>query len=155
MQRVFRFSLVGLLGIASLTACGDKVNVVGPTSTSVGSQVHGVTVTPTAATMNVGDKLTFVASVNADAGVADKTVAWTSSNTAVATIDATGVVTAKAAGTSSIIATSNADKTQAAAATVTVGAGAVTSITVSSINQTTCGILSGCTSAPANLANIV
>src|SRR5205085_11462883 len=99
--------------------------------------------------------ITCVAAVNAGTGVTDKTVTWTSSNTAVATVDATGVVTAKAAGTSSIIATSNADKTQAAAATVTVGAGAVTTITVSSINQTICGFFGGCSSAPANLANIV
>jgi len=76
MQRVFRFSLIGLLGVASLTACGDKVNVVGPTTNAADNQVHGVTVTPTSAPMNIGDKLTFVASVNAGPGVTDKTVTW-------------------------------------------------------------------------------
>ena len=30
MQSVVRSSLVGLLALASLTACGDKVNVVQP-----------------------------------------------------------------------------------------------------------------------------
>jgi hypothetical protein len=154
MQRVFRFSLIGLLGVASLTACGDKVNVVGPTTNAADNQVHGVTVTPPNATMAIGDKLTFIAAVNAGPAVTDKTVTWSSSNSAVASVDATGVVTAKAAGTTSIIATSNADKTQAAAATVTVGATTPTTITVSSINQTICGF-GGCSSAPANLANIV
>jgi hypothetical protein len=44
MQSVFRFSLVGILGIASLTACGDKVNPIVGTQTD--SSVTGVTVTP-------------------------------------------------------------------------------------------------------------
>jgi hypothetical protein len=155
MQRVFRFSLIGLLAVAGLTACGDKVNVQGPTTNPADAQVHGVTVTPAAATMAIGDKLTFIAAVNAGPSVTDKTVTWSSSNTTVASVDATGIVTAKASGTTSIIATSNADKSQAAAATVTVGATTPTTVTVSSINQTTCGIFGGCTSAPANLANII
>jgi trimeric autotransporter adhesin len=153
MQRVFRFSLIGILGIASLTACGDKVQVAG-VNNSADSTVTGVTVTPTSATMAVGDKLTFFASVSTGSAIKDHTVTWSSSNTAVATVDATGIVTAKAAGTTSIIATANADKTQGASATVTVGAGVQPSVSVSSINQTLCGFGS-CSSVPANLANVV
>jgi hypothetical protein len=148
MQRVFRFSLIGILGIAGLTACGDKVNVVGPSNGGADTTVKGVTVTPTSANMNVGDKLTFFAAVNT-AGT-NKTVTWSSSNTNVATVDAAGVVTAKAAGTTSIIATANADKTQGASATVTVGAGGIPTLTISSINQN-----NGLNSLPANLANVV
>jgi hypothetical protein len=149
MQRVFRFSLIGILGIAGLTACGDKVNVQG-VNNSADSTVIGVTVTPTSATMNVGDKLTFFASVSTGSAIKDHTVTWSSSNAAVATVDATGIVTAKAAGTTSIIATANADKTQGASATVTVGAGAQPTLTISSINQN-----NGLNSLPANLANVV
>jgi len=150
MQRVFRFSLIGILGIAGLTACGDKVQVQGPSTPAVDSSVKSATVTPPTANMNIGDKLTFFASVSTGAGQKDHTVTWSSSNTTVATVDATGVVTAKAAGTTSIIATSNADKSQGAAASVTVGAGAITTITVATINQKT-----GLTSVPANLAAVV
>jgi hypothetical protein len=150
MQRVFRYySLLSALTLAAgLTACGDKVQVQGPTSPTV----LGVTVTPPSATMQVGDKLQFAASVNAGQGVA-RTVTWKSSNTAVVTVDNTGLATAVTAGTASIVATSTVDPSQSGAAAVTVGGGLQPTITVSNINQTTCagGI---CNSVPANLQNV-
>jgi hypothetical protein len=148
--------LLGLLALAGLTACGDKVTVPAATTTPVDNTVHGVTVSPPSATMNVGDKVTFAASVNAGAGVTDRTVVWTTSNTNVITVDNTGAVTAKANGTASVIATSHADPTQSGAAVVTVGSGtgAIPTITVATVNQTICGALGQCNSVPANLANV-
>lgn len=65
--------------------------------------VSGVTLSQTAAAMTVGNALTLTATV-APSNASNKTVTWTSSNTAVATV-ADGVVTAVAAGTATITAT--------------------------------------------------
>src|ERR1043165_6618705 len=80
MQRVVRSTLVGVLTLAGLTACGDKVPLPPPvTTTTVPSNVvRSVTVTPASANLNVGDKVSLTASVNADAGVTDRTVTWSS-----------------------------------------------------------------------------
>jgi len=118
MQRVVRSTLVGLLTLAGLTACGDKVTVPPQTTTPVGTVVHRVTVTPDNLQLKVGDKVTLAASVDADAGVTDRTVTWSSSNTAVATVDATGLVTAVAGGNATIIAKSKADANVSGAAAV-------------------------------------
>src|SRR5262249_14383323 len=109
---------------------------------------------PNAATIAVGGSITLAASVDADAGVTVRTVTWTSSDATVATVDATGKVTGVKAGTASIIATSAADANGkgAAAITVTGGTTQAPTVTISSINMTTCGA-NGCTSTPANVAN--
>ena len=60
------------------------------------------------------------------ANTTDKTVAWSSSNTDVAVVDATGLVTAVGAGTANIIATSNAVSTVTGSAAFTVTAEAST-----------------------------
>lgn len=161
MQRVVRSTLVGLLTLASLTACGDKVTVPQQTTTVVppGTTVRGVTVSPASATLNVGDKITLAASVNADAGVTDRTVTWSTSNAAIATVDANGLVTAVASGNATITASSKADATVKGAAIITVNGGgnngAPATVTISSVNQTLCVVGGGCSSVPANLANVV
>src|ERR1044072_8761429 len=99
MQSVVRSSLVGLLALASLTACGDKVNIVQPTSTVAPAVVHGVTVTPnTVPNLQVGASVTLSASVDADAAVTDRTVTWASSDETGASVDETGKVTGVQAG---------------------------------------------------------
>jgi len=160
MHRVFRSTFVGLLALASLTACGDKVSGPEITTTTTGggggNVVHSVTVSPPSATLaKAGDKFTFGVSVDADAGVTDRTVTWTSGNTAVATVDANGTVTAVGAGTTSITAASKASPSVTGSASVTVagGSGAPATVTVSTINQTVCGF-GGCNSVPANLAAV-
>ena len=72
--------------------------------------VTGVSVTPTDLDMEVGEKALLAATVTpSDATI--KTVTWSSSNTAVATVNAsTGEVTAIAEGNAVITATSNADE---------------------------------------------
>ncbi len=151
MPSVVRSSVIlGALALAvtsGLTACGDKVNV---TQTPVDSTVHQVVVSPPSATMNVGDKVTFAASVSAGVGQTNLNVTWSSSNTAVATVDANGVTTAVGGGTASIIAASAANPAIKGAAVVTVGAVVQPTVTIASINQTT---LAG--SVPANLGNVV
>ena len=66
--------------------------------------VSGVALDKTSAELQVGKTLTLTATVTPD-NATDKAVAWTSSNDAVATVDANGVVTAKAEGTATITAT--------------------------------------------------
>ena len=131
---------VFLAAVVIMIACGDKVTVPQPsptTTTTTTTVVHSVTVTPPAVTLNVGDKVTLAASVDADAGVNDRTVTWSSSNTAIATVDLNGVVTAVAPGNASIIAASKADAGVRGAASITVGASsAPATITISSINTT-------------------
>ena len=101
MHKFSRTLLVaGVLAFGTLSAaCGDKVTVAGqPTG------VQSITVTPPTATINVGESITLAASVTADAATA-KTVTWTSSAAATATVDATGKVTGVKAGNVTITAT--------------------------------------------------
>ena len=154
MQRVVRSSLVGLLTLAGLTACGDKVTVP-PTQTTPPDQVvHSVTVTPSSVSLKVGDKVTLAASVDAGAGVTNRGVTWSTSSATVATVDANGTVTAVAGGTATIIAKSAADPTVSGAAVVQVAATVPAAVTVGQINQTVCVVGGACTSIPANLSNV-
>ena len=66
--------------------------------------VTGVTLNKTSATLAVGGTDTLTATVAPD-GATDKSVAWSSDNPSVATVDANGVVTAVASGTANITAT--------------------------------------------------
>jgi hypothetical protein len=103
--------------------------------------------------MKIGDKVTLAASVDAGAGVTDRTVQWSSSNVAVVTVDQQGVVTAVAGGTASVIAKATANPSVSGAAVITVGANVNATVTIAGVNQTTCSVL-GCTSTPANIAAI-
>src|SRR5690349_18055382 len=109
MQRVVRSTLVGLLTVAGLTACGDKITVPPPTTIPVSNVVREVTVSPQNVSIPVNGTAQLSASVNADAGVTDRTVTWTTSSATVATVDANGLVTGKAAGVATITAASKAD----------------------------------------------
>jgi hypothetical protein len=106
-----------------------------------------------------GGTFQFTASVDADAGIANKTVTWKTGDATIATVDATGKVTASAtkAGQVSVIATSAADASVSGAAVVTVGpaagAGGVVTVSISTINGTVCVPLGACTSVPANVQN--
>lgn len=124
-------------------ACGDKVEIPAAVQTAPSTPttiVHQVVISPGSATLNTGDKITLASSVVADAGVTDRTVTWSSSNTAIASVDANGVVTAGAtAGNVTITATSKADSSVKGAALITVlgaGSGSPATVTISSINTT-------------------
>ena len=65
--------------------------------------VTGLSVTPDSLALKVGESETLAATVTPN-NATNKDVIWTSSNSAVATVDANGQVTAKAAGTANIVA---------------------------------------------------
>ena len=148
MHKVSRsLLLAGVLAFGTLTAaCGDKVEIIQPTTVT---GVTAITVTPAQATIAAGSTIQLASSVVADASTA-KTVTWTSSAATVATVDATGKVTGVGAGTATIIATSTADATKAAAAVITVTGttqNTPNTVAISTITQ-------GGTLFPANLANV-
>lgn len=82
--------------------------------------VTGVTLDQEAVTLNIGDTAPLTATVE-PADATDKTVAWTSDNTAAVTVDENGVVTAVAPGTANVTATT-ADGGFTAVCAVTVNA---------------------------------
>ena len=154
MQSVVRSSLLGLLAMAALAACGDKVTPNDPNNEKV---VHSVTVTPnTVPNLAVGAKIILTASVDADQGVTDRTVAWSSSDATVASVNATtGEVTGVKAGTVTITAKATANPSVAGSALVTVGGGGGNaSISIGQINNTVCVAGGACTSIPATLSNV-
>ena len=79
--------------------------------------VTGVTLNKASTSIEAGETETLVATVAPD-NATDKTVTWSSSNTAVATVDSAGKVTAVSAGSATITATAGTNKT--ATCTVTV-----------------------------------
>ena len=81
--------------------------------------VESVTLDKTTCDLTPNESVQLIATVN-PGYVANKNVTWTSSNTAVATVDANGLVTAVAAGSATITATSEADNTKTATCTVNV-----------------------------------
>jgi uncharacterized protein YjdB len=96
------------------TASGELVVTVLP------HPVASVTVAPDTATLAPGGTRQLAAATK-DAGgnaLTGRAVSWTSSNTAVATVDAGGVVTAHAEGTAAIRATSEGVQSAPAAVTV-------------------------------------
>ena len=81
--------------------------------------VESVTLSEESKELLVGQTLTLTATVSPDDAY-DKTVAYTSNNEAVATVDATGKVTAVSAGTAVITATSVSNNTVSDTCTITV-----------------------------------
>ena len=78
--------------------------------------VNGVIVLPTSASVNVGATIALTATVS-PSNATNKAVTWTSSNTAVATVNVTGVVTGVATG-SAIITVRTVDGNFAATSTI-------------------------------------
>lgn len=86
---------------------------------TVTPRVLGVRVSPERDTIAVAETLGLTVAVDGDSGVS-QAVSWNSASPAIATVSAGGTVTGIAAGTVEITATSLADSTQAATATIIV-----------------------------------
>jgi len=96
--------------------------IVIPSGKVVEVPITSVALNTTSLNLSVNDDATLIATVNPSNTTKDKTVTWTSSNPAVATVSASGQVTAIAAGDTTITATSNGDTTKSASCAVTVTA---------------------------------
>lgn len=121
------FSVQALL-LASFVACSEPVGLGD-------DKVTGVTITPASINMNVGARVTLVATVTAGPAQFNRGVRWVSGNAAVATVDVNGVVASIAVGTTIITATALADTKIKGEAMVTVGAEALGTLIISAINQ--------------------
>ena len=121
-MKVLRSTLVAAVAVIA-AACGDKVNVVGPSTTTATPDVTAITVAPSAATMSVGQTVNFTAAVTAVNGAA-ATVTWSSSDASKVSISTSGVATAVAATPGvAICATSTVNVNTKGCATVVVSAG--------------------------------
>lgn len=101
--------LVAAMGIVVLTilpSCDG--HGVGPSVIVDQVQAAAVQVSPSTATLDVGDTVRLSANVLDSAGneLLDRAVGWASNDTSVATVDGAGLVTARASGTVEIAATS-------------------------------------------------
>ena len=141
---------VGSVGIRATATVGTSsgsgvatVNIV--SSTCV---ISGVTVTPAAASINVGQTVALAGVVNGtNCATADLGVTYTSNNTNIATVSATGVVTGIAGGTTTVLVTSTKDATKQAAMSVQVNVPAPSTISIQSVT-------SGGLGTPVNLSNV-
>jgi hypothetical protein len=123
---------------ATASANGSSASGSATVTVSNTTNVANITLNPTAVTLTVGNTQGINATVNLDPSSTstDRGVTWSSSNDAVATVDANGVVTAVSAGSATITAAAKADPNATATATVTVRNPAPTSISVQSITVT-------------------
>jgi len=119
----------GAAGSATITATSEgQSGTASITVTSV--PVASVSVTPTSANVNEGKTVQLTATPKDGGGnpLSGRTIAWSSSNTAVATVSSSGLVTGKVAGSATITATSEG---QTGASAITVVHVPVASVTVS------------------------
>lgn len=125
-----------------------SVNIASPVP------VTSVSVSPSSATINIGSTQQLTATV-LPANATNKSVTWSSSNTAVATVNASGLVSGVSAGTTNITVTT-VDGGKTATSSINVTAVPVTSV---SVNPTTATISVGntqqltATVLPANATN--
>ena len=105
-MRVLRSSLFVAATAIIAAACGDKVNILQP-NTTTGAAINSVQVAPSTATISVGQAVQLSVAVNATTGVTP-TVTWSTGASAVATVSQTGNVLGIAAGTVGICATASA-----------------------------------------------
>jgi parallel beta-helix repeat protein len=109
------------------------ITAVFPATAAATVPVTGVTVTPAAATINVGATQQLIATV-APANATNKSVTWSSSAPAVATVSDTGLVKGVAAGNVTItVTTADGNRTATSAITVVVP---VTGVTITPASAT-------------------
>ena len=97
----------GSTGSTTITA--SESGITGTTTLTVTSQASGLTVSPSSQTIAPGQTIQFSATQN---GSTVSGVTWSSSNTAVASIDQNGIATGITAGTVTITATATINGSQ-------------------------------------------
>ena len=127
--RRFRATTLAL----GLLACGGGGDASGPPVVVNPPTVRGVAITPTVATIRVGETQSLSAVVDAING-AGTGVTWSSESPTVVSVSSTGLVTAIAIGTGTIRATSAADTRVSATATITVQAARNISLTPTTVS---------------------
>ena len=106
----------GSANITVTTVSGSKTAVASVTSSTVA--VTGVTVSPTSKSMNVGSTQQLTATV-APSNATNQNVTWSSSNSAVASVNSSGLVTGVSAGSANItVTTVSGSKTAVSAFTI-------------------------------------
>ncbi len=126
-------------GTATITATTQDGNKTDTSVITVTVPVSTVSLTPATATINVGSTQQLTATV-APTNATNQTVIWSSSNTAIATVNSSGLVTAIAAGTATITATTqDGNKTDTSVITVTAVVVANTIQTLQAENATLSG----------------
>ena len=100
---------------------GTIVDTMSTPVTLLAARPVTVSVAPIVGVVDIGSTLPIAATVSAASGVSTA-ISWSSSNTAVATVDASGVVTGVGAGSATITARSSANFTATATAAITVQA---------------------------------
>ena len=120
-------------GTATITAStADGSNLRATCEVTVNQPATGISLNKTTASLVVDKTLQLTATVS-PSNANNKTVAWTSSNTAIATVDNTGLVTAKSVGSATITATTSDGTNLSASCKVTVTPQLATDI---ALNQT-------------------
>ena len=115
MKKMLRIAaaLAALLAMTNFIGCKNDDDDDGDVATVA---VEKVEITSTETDVEVGKTITLTAKVSPE-NATDKTVTWSSSDTAIATVDSTGKVTGVAAGTATITAKAG-EKTAAVDVTV-------------------------------------
>ena len=112
-----RFLLKGLASVCALAVMFGTVSCSDDDKPDGSIAVSAVAVSPTTATVKVGESVTLSATITPD-DATDKTITWSSSDEKVATVDA-GKVTGVTEGTATITATTkDGNKTATCAVTV-------------------------------------
>ena len=129
-------------GTAVITATSSNGKTAGCTVTVKQKEIAitGISLNKSTTSLTEGESETLTATITPSNATGDKTVKWSSSNEAVATVDSNGKVTAKKAGTAVITATSSNGKTAGCTVTVKQKEIAITGI---SLNKSTTSLTEG------------
>lgn len=147
MLKLYRNYLMAGVVALGLAACGDDLTITDPPPPPPTQNITSFTVSPTSATIAPGTFVQASATLVTAEGVSGS-VAWTSSNPAVATVDASGRIDALAEGTTVVTATATAGgQTATAAVGVTVRPIQPAQISIQSVTT-------GATDIPVNISNV-
>ncbi len=143
----YQIQLIAFRGTLDVNAVfGQQSNVVSATTTAPApppAAVATVTLSPTSANLIVGGSATTLTATLRDAANAvltGRTIAWSSSNSSIATVSPTGIVTPVSAGTATISATSEG---RSGSATITVANPAPAPVATVSITPSTATLAVG------------